>query len=151
MIFSCHFDKMIYKRIGLAFSGEVVETACFMQTVKAKSMKGGWHVMTISLKAAEQIGDFTVFGFGFGLVFVGLICIILICSIVGALCKSLIKDKGNGADTAVVQDAGNLAPAAVSGGYQDKGEFVAAVSAAIAEELGTDVTGIRVLSIKKLS
>lgn len=105
--------------------------------------------MTISLKAAEQIGDFTVFGFGFGLVFVGLICIILICSIVGALCKNLIKDKGTGADSAA-QTAGNFAPAAANDDFKDKGEFVAAVSAVIAEELGTDVTGIRVLSIKKL-
>lgn len=105
--------------------------------------------MTISLKAAEQIGDFTVFGFGFGLVFVGLICIILICSIVGALCKNLIKDKGNSADTAM-QNATSPVPAS-SVGYRDKGEFVAAVSAVIAEELGTDVTGIRILSIKKLS
>lgn len=102
--------------------------------------------MTISLKAAEQIGDFTVFGFGFGLVFVGLICIILICSIVGALCKSFIKDKADNA----VQNAGTPVSAAGNDGYQDKGEFVAAVSAVIAEELGTDVTGIRVLSIKKL-
>ena len=29
-------------------------------------------------------------------------------------------------------------------------ELVAAVSAAIAEELGTDITGIRILSMKKL-
>ena len=32
----------------------------------------------------------------------------------------------------------------------NKGEFIAAVSAALAEELGTDVTGIRILSVKKL-
>ena len=34
---------------------------------------------------------------------------------------------------------------------ENRGEFVAAVSAALAEELGTDVTGIRILSIKKAS
>lgn len=106
--------------------------------------------MTISLKAAEQIGNFTVFGFGLGLVFVGLICIILICSIVGALCKNLIKDKGTGADDAV-QDMNRPASAAANSGIDNKGEFVAAVSAVIAEELGTDVTGIRVLSIRKIS
>ncbi len=105
--------------------------------------------MTISLEAAEQIGNITVFGFGFGLVFVGLICIIFICSIVGALCKNLIKeDKGTTKE--IEQKATKSVPAATQG-YQNKGEFVAAVSAVIAEELGTDVTGIRVLSIKKLS
>ena len=32
----------------------------------------------------------------------------------------------------------------------DRQEFVAAVSAAIAEELGTDVSAIRILSIKRM-
>lgn len=100
--------------------------------------------MTISLQAAEQIGNFTVFGFGFGLVFVGLICIILICSIVGSICKALIKE-----DKKSVQAPKAQAPAADTA-IANKGEFVAAVSAALAEELGTDVTGIRILSIKKL-
>lgn len=100
--------------------------------------------MTISLKAAEQIGNFTVFGFGFGLVFVGLICIILICSIVGTLCKTLIKE-----DKQSVPSERANTPAA-DNGIANKGEFVAAVSAALAEELGTDVSGIRILSIKKL-
>ena len=101
--------------------------------------------MTISLQAAEQIGNFTVFGFGFGLVFVGLICIILICSIVGSICKAFIKEDKKPAQTpaaAPVAQADNT--------ITNKGEFVAAVSAALAEELGTDVTGIRILSIKKL-
>lgn len=100
--------------------------------------------MTISMKAAEQIGNFTVFGFGFGLVFVGLICIIVICSIMGAICKALIKE-----DKKPAAPAAN-ATAAADNGIANKGEFVAAVSAALAEELGTDVTGIRILSIKKL-
>ena len=39
------------------------------------------------------------------------------------------------------------APAAVEPNRQ---ELVAAVSAAIAEELGTDITGIRILSLKKI-
>lgn len=100
--------------------------------------------MTISLKAAEQIGNLTVFGFGFGLVFVGLICIIVICSFMGAICKALIKE-----DKKPIAPAAN-APAKANSNIANKGEFVAAVSAAIAEELGTDVTGIRILSIKKL-
>ena len=103
--------------------------------------------MTISLKAAEQIGDVTVFAFGFGLVFIGLICIIFICSLVGALCKNFIKED-KAATGKQPQNAAVSAPAA--DGIQNRGEFVAAVSAVIADELGTDVTGIRVLSIKKL-
>ncbi|MBQ4087571.1 MAG: OadG family protein [Clostridia bacterium] len=102
--------------------------------------------MTISLQAAEQIGNVTVFGFGFGLVFVGLICIIAICSIVGSICKAFIKEEKKPAQVPATAPA--AAPA--DNGIANKGEFVAAVSAALAEELGTDVTGIRILSIKKL-
>lgn len=102
--------------------------------------------MQISLEAAERIGNMTVFGFGFGLVFVGLICIIFICSIMGALCKRFIKEE----KAPSTQPSKSAAPAVTSAGIANKGEFVAAVSAAIAEELGTDVTGIRVHSIKKL-
>lgn len=98
--------------------------------------------MTISLEAAEQLGNLTVFGFGFGLVFVGLICIIFICSIMGAICKRFIKEESK-ADSMPKASA-------TTGEIKNKGEFVAAVSAAIAEDLGTDVTGIRILSIKRL-
>lgn len=103
--------------------------------------------MTISLEAAESIGNVTVFGFGFGLVFVGLICIIAICSIVGACCKKFVKDDKKPVQT---PEAAPVAAPAADNGIANKGEFIAAVSAALAEELGTDVTGIRVLSVKKL-
>ena len=63
---------------------------------------------------------------GMGTVFFGLICL-----------------KQQSAPAAV-----SPAPAAVSAG--DQQELIAAVSAAIAEELGTDITGIRILSIKKV-
>lgn len=103
--------------------------------------------MTISLEAAESIGNATVFGFGFGLVFVGLICIIAICSIVGALCKKFVKeDKEPAQEPAQTPKAAPAADNSIS----NKGEFIAAVSAALAEELGADVTGIRILSVKKL-
>ena len=44
-----------------------------------------------------------------------------------------------------------LLPCAVSAAPEaNREELVAAISAALAEELGTDITGIRILSIKKL-
>lgn len=99
--------------------------------------------MTIALEEAEQFSNFTVFGFGLGLVFIGLISIILICAIMGTVCKRVINDAPKAAPAPQAQ-----APKAAV--IANKGEFVAAVSAAIAEDLGTDVSGIRVLSIKKL-
>ena len=58
---------------------------------------------------------------GMGTVFFGLICIVALCCLMSAVCR---RDDG--------------------------GELVAAVSAALAEELGTDISGIRILSLKKL-
>ena len=76
---------------------------------------------------------------GMGTVFFGLICLIVLTTLLGRVCGQ----KQQSAPAAV-----SPAPAAVSAG--DQQELIAAVSAAIAEEVGTDITGIRILSIKKV-
>ena len=76
---------------------------------------------------------------GMGTVFFGLICLIVLTTLLGRVCGQ----KQQSAPAAV-----SPAPAAVSAG--DQQELIAAVSAAIAEDLGTDITGIRILSVKKL-
>ena len=76
---------------------------------------------------------------GMGTVFFGLICLIVLTTLLGRVCGQ----KQQSAPATV-----SPAPAAVSAG--DQQELIAAVSAAIAEELGTDITGIRILSIKKV-
>ena len=76
---------------------------------------------------------------GIGTVFFALICLIVLTTLLGRVCGQ----KQQSAPAAV-----SPAPAAVSAG--DQQELIAAVSAAIAEELGTDITGIRILSIKKV-
>ena len=82
---------------------------------------------------------------GIGTVFISLIVLILVCILLGALCRGSEKSKRS---ASVNQPAAPAPAADVS--IENRGEFVAAVSAAVAEELGTDVTGIRILSIKKL-
>ena len=67
---------------------------------------------------------------GMGTVFFGLVCLIVLTTLLGRVCG---------------RDHPSAAPAAA-----DQQELIAAVSAAIAEELGTDITGIRILSLKKL-
>ena len=76
---------------------------------------------------------------GMGTVFFGLICLIVLTTLFGRLCGR----KQQEAPAAAIP-----APAAAPAVNQQ--ELIAAVSAAIAEELGTDITGIRILSIKKL-
>lgn len=77
---------------------------------------------------------------GMGTVFFGLICLIILTTIMGRVC-------GHGQQAAAPAAPAVPAPAAPQVNQQ---ELVAAVSAAIAEELGTDITGIRILSMKKL-
>lgn len=81
---------------------------------------------------------------GIGTVFFGLICLIFITMIVSAICKKTVKSQPQ-ANASAPKAA--LAPAAP---IENKQEIVAAVCAAIAEDLGTDASNIRVTSFKKL-
>lgn len=89
----------------------------------------------------------STFGLGFGTVFVGLICLILIIKLMSViLAAKPAKDKSA---APVGQQA--PAPAAAAPVIENRGQFIAAVSAAIAAAMGTDVTGLRILSVKKVN
>lgn len=75
-------------------------------------------------------------------VFVVLTLIILLCSLLGAICKNLGKKE--------TAEAPKAAPTANDQVISNRPQFVAAVSAAIAEASGTDASALRILSIKKL-
>ncbi len=102
------------------------------------------------LLAASAPSNGLVIGLGMGMVFVGLICIIIICYLLGVIINLLQGGKKSdaSAENVVTQTASPVqsSPAAI----ENRQELVAAVSAAIAEELGTDVSAIRIKSIKKL-
>ncbi len=77
---------------------------------------------------------------GVGTVFVGLVCIVLLVTLMSWLCRRLGKKK-------------SAAPAAASVPSRQSsnaGEILAAISSVIAAELGTDVSAIRITSIKKV-
>lgn len=84
---------------------------------------------------------------GMGTVFIGLICIIALCLIMGLI----FRGKANGAGESAHAKASS-APVAFdkSLSVQKKQEIIAGTCAVIAEELGTDVSNIRVLSFKKV-
>ena len=86
-----------------------------------------------------EYGSLFVCLMGMGTVFFGLICLIVLTMIMGKIVG------GRPAPAAPAPVA--AAPAAQEGNRQ---EIAAAVSAAIAEELGTSITGIRIVSMKKL-
>ena len=75
---------------------------------------------------------------GMGTVFFGLICLIVLTTLLGRVCGHRRQD------AAPASAVPAPAPAA------DQQELIAAVSAAIAEDLGTDITGIRILSIREV-
>lgn len=83
----------------------------------------GWGVMLI----------------GMAIVFIGLISLIAILYFT-SFCYNLLSKKKPQAEEAPVAAA---AP-------QDRAQFVAAVSAAIATEMGGDVSGLRIHSIRKV-
>lgn len=79
---------------------------------------------------------------GLGIVFIGLIALILIIKVMGAVMRALGKKK-----TTPEPEPEAKAPATVP--ECDRGEIIAAVSAAIATVLGESVSGIRIVSFKK--
>ena len=82
---------------------------------------------------------------GIGVVFFGLICIILLCMAMSAICRSM------GDKTPAPAPAAAAAPAApAQQSIPNRQAMVAAIAVAVAEEMGTDPAGIRILSIKKL-
>lgn len=88
---------------------------------------------------SNVVDNLYVVGMGLGVVFVGLISIIILCYIIGAICMS----SGKKEETAAVSAP---APAPI----ENRQEIIAAVSAALAEEMGTDISAIRILSFKKI-
>ena len=78
---------------------------------------------------------------GMGTVFFGLICLIVLTTLMGKLCAPR-----QSAAAPVAAAAAAPVPAA----EPNRQEMIAAISAALAEELDTDITGIRILSIKKV-
>ena len=77
---------------------------------------------------------------GMGTVFFGLICLIVLTTLMSTIC-------GRGHSPAAPVPAVPAAPPAPA---EDRQALAAAIAAAVAEDLGTDITGIRILSLKKL-
>ncbi len=89
-----------------------------------------------------EVSTGLVVGLGVSIVFSGLISIIFILYIMGAIVKVFQKKKPTKEVKQTVAPQDTVIP--------NKGEFIAAVSAAIAEEEGTDISGIRIVSVKKV-
>lgn len=86
---------------------------------------------------------------GIVVVFVGLLCIIGLVELMTFVCNKL-------AEKSARPQQAPATPAPVSssqpsGVIENRGEIIAAVCAAVAEENGTDISAIRVISFKKVN
>ncbi len=102
------------------------------------------------LAAVQGPSNAVVVLLGMGIVFVGLICLVILCAVMGKIFGSVqAKSEAAAAAPAAAAPAASAAPAAPVE-IPNRGEFIAAVSAAIAEEVGADVSAIRILSVKRV-
>ena len=88
---------------------------------------------------------------GIGVVFLGLICLILLCFVIRFF--SGTKSPEENAQSTVTNTAPQVAQTVqtpATAVIENRADIIAAVSAALAEELGEDVSSIRILSFKKI-
>ncbi len=88
------------------------------------------------------MSNWFVVAMGIGTVFIGLACIIVLSYAMSTVVRKFAKAP------AVTAAAAPAAPAVET--IPNRQAMIAAISAAIAEDMGTDLSGIRILSVKKL-
>ena len=84
---------------------------------------------------------------GIATVFVGLLGLVILCKILSFFCNMPSKKS---ATNAIATTNSQAAKPAANQVIENRQEIIAAVSAVLAEELGTDVSAIRILSFKKI-
>lgn len=86
---------------------------------------------------------------GVSVVFFGLVCIIGLVELMTFICNKVLERGGSAPKKAapVTQAVASQPTTAI----ENRGEILAAVCAAVAEEEGTDISAIRVISFKKIS
>ena len=100
---------------------------------------------------SDKTPDWLVVVLGIGIVFAGLICIIGLCMLMNLIFDKMSgKEKDKPAPVASAPTA-PTAPVTAPVTIPNREELLAAITAAIAEEEGTDLSAIRILSFKKIS
>ena len=102
--------------------------------------------LTMVVDTANDMPTWLVCVLGVSVVFVGLIAIIAILYLMNYLI-GLSKKNDKATTTSVATATSTATPVAA---IENRREIIAAVCAAVAEEEGTDISAIRVISFKKL-
>lgn len=100
--------------------------------------------------AAQEIPTWFVCAMGMGIVFIGLACLIAIIALMGVIMGRVNVGKKNVEQAAAAPVVPQAVAAPAAAAIPNRSELVAAISVALAEELGTDVRAIRIHSIKRV-
>ncbi|GEM_PF-2089359 len=97
-------------------------------------------------------GTLVVTVVGLAVVFIGLVLLIAIVKLIGAVCKAAFGEnkKAEKSVQPAVKGQTNRAVTASNLTEAQRGELIAAISCAIAENMGKPVSGIRIRSIRKV-
>ncbi|MBR4634731.1 MAG: OadG family protein [Clostridia bacterium] len=110
-------------------------------------------LMETAETTAKSMDPFVVMIVGMAVVFLGLIILIGIVKLVSFFCKLVFgeRKKSESPAPAVAPSRSTSSPVAASNLTEaQRGELIAAISAAIAESMGRPVSGIRIRSIRKV-
>ena len=102
-----------------------------------------------AMLSALSARDWMVVGLGIGVVFVGLIALILICYVLSMICGRSAAQVGAGATEIALPDT-KAKNSVVQPHIQNRAELAAVIAVAIAEQYQVAPQGIRIHSIKKL-
>ncbi len=126
----------------LCVSGLAEGTAEAGETLEGAAAAAAVETIEETIAAPTEIATWFVCVMGISIVFIGLICLIVLISAMGAIMKRVNARKE---EKAQPQPAAPVAEA-----IPNRAELVAAVSVALAEELGKDVRAICIHSIKRV-
>lgn len=99
--------------------------------------------LTVATDVASPTPAWMVVVMGIGVVFVGLVLIILICKVMGLFFANTAKKESK-------PEAAPAPAATTNATIENRQEIIAAVTAVVAEEMGKDISALRVISFKKL-
>ncbi len=104
--------------------------------------------LALTADTVKEPGVLFVALMGIAIVMIGLTCLILLCVLMSKVYQLLAKDGEKKA--ASPKDTSLVAVPSVSATIPNKGELVAAISVALAEEIGADISAIRIHSIRRV-
>lgn len=128
-------------------NGVLVKNTLTKKTKRSEKM-GNSLFLFAGVSSEDLIYALIVCLIGIAVVFFGLACIIGLVELMTFICNKILEkgDKKKESAPAVSTQSAPVATTAI----ENRAEILAAVCAAVAEEEGTDISAIRVISFKKV-